>query len=89
MPWRASEEEAIQIKLRSGGLTVGFYRSDSNVTAVNTQAQDRSYYYSKQVPLHPPVLRAMEELLELLKGNGNTVVPWTPYKHDYAADLIN
>jgi amidase len=31
----------------------------------------------------------VDKVLELLKDNGNSVVPWTPYKHDYAADLIN
>lgn len=35
------------------------------------------------------MLRALDKVLGLLKDNGNTVVPWTPYKHDYAADLIN
>jgi amidase len=31
----------------------------------------------------------VDKVLGSLKDNGNTVVPWTPYKHDYAADLIN
>jgi hypothetical protein len=34
MPWRVSEEQIIEAKLRSGGLTVGYYRSDGNVSAV-------------------------------------------------------
>jgi amidase len=38
---------------------------------------------------HPPVLRALDKVLGLLAENGNTVVPWTPYKHDYAVDLTN
>lgn len=31
MPWRQSEEDAIKLKLSSGGLTLGFYTCDGNV----------------------------------------------------------
>ncbi|KAL2014079.1 hypothetical protein VTN00DRAFT_1604 [Thermoascus crustaceus] len=38
---------------------------------------------------HPPILRGVETVVSTLKQNGHTVVPWTPYKHDFAVDLIN
>ncbi|KAL2223232.1 acetamidase [Thermoascus aurantiacus ATCC 26904] len=38
---------------------------------------------------HPPILRGIETVVSTLKKNGHTVVPWTPYKHDFAVDLIN
>jgi len=42
-----------------------------------------------QVLPHPPILRGIETVVSTLKKNGHTVVPWTPYKHDFAVDLIN
>jgi amidase len=33
MPWRQSEEDIITSKLKSGGLTLGFYDCDGNVSA--------------------------------------------------------
>ncbi|KAJ9261569.1 hypothetical protein DTO195F2_4099 [Paecilomyces variotii] len=38
---------------------------------------------------HPPILRGIETVVSTLKKNGHNVVPWTPYKHDFAVDLIN
>ncbi|KAL1886235.1 Acetamidase [Paecilomyces lecythidis] len=38
---------------------------------------------------HPPILRGVETVVSTLKKNGHNVVPWTPYKHDFAVDLIN
>lgn len=42
-----------------------------------------------QVLPHPPILRGIETVVSTLKKNGHNVVPWTPYKHDFAVDLIN
>ncbi|KAF2036198.1 acetamidase [Setomelanomma holmii] len=38
---------------------------------------------------HPPVLRGVELVVDSLKKNGHKVLPWAPYKHDFAVDLIN
>ena len=32
MPWRQGEEDAISSKIQSGGLTLGFYNCDGNVS---------------------------------------------------------
>lgn len=32
MPWRQSEEDTIKIKIGSGGLTLGYYFCDGNVS---------------------------------------------------------
>lgn len=32
MPWRSGEEEVIKTKLSSGGLTLGYYSCDGNVS---------------------------------------------------------
>ncbi|RDW87467.1 amidase-7 [Coleophoma crateriformis] len=38
---------------------------------------------------HPPVTRAMKELVEKLKKSGNVeIVDWKPYKHDEAWEII-
>nr|BAB84516.1 acetamidase [Monascus purpureus] len=37
---------------------------------------------------HPPVLRGLDTVVSVLKKNGHSIVPWTPYKHDFAVDLI-
>jgi hypothetical protein len=33
MPWRQGEEDAISSKIQSGGLTLGFYNCDGNVSS--------------------------------------------------------
>lgn len=38
---------------------------------------------------HPPILRGVDLVVEKLKSSGQFVIPWTPYKHDFAVDLIN
>lgn len=38
---------------------------------------------------HPPVARGIDMVVETLQKNGHTVVPWKPYKHEFAVDLIN
>jgi len=38
---------------------------------------------------HPPVTRALKQVVEKLKANGNVeLVEWNPYKHDLAWELI-
>ncbi|SLM40595.1 acetamidase [Lasallia pustulata] len=38
---------------------------------------------------HPPILRGVETVVSTMKKNGHEVIPWKPYKHDYAVNLIN
>ncbi|KAL1964320.1 hypothetical protein VTN77DRAFT_7140 [Rasamsonia byssochlamydoides] len=38
---------------------------------------------------HPPILRGIEIVVSTLKKNGHDVIEWTPYKHDYAVNLIS
>ncbi|RFU31613.1 hypothetical protein B7463_g4747, partial [Scytalidium lignicola] len=38
---------------------------------------------------HPPILRGVETVVKTLKNAGHNVVPWKPYKHDFAVELIN
>lgn len=38
---------------------------------------------------HPPVTRALQEVVSKLKAKGNVdIVQWTPYKHDEAWEII-
>ncbi len=38
---------------------------------------------------HPPVTRALKQVVDKLKANGNVeVVEWNPYKHDEAWEII-
>jgi Asp-tRNA(Asn)/Glu-tRNA(Gln) amidotransferase A subunit family amidase len=38
---------------------------------------------------HPPITRAMKQVVERLKDNANVeIVEWKPYKHDLAWELI-
>ncbi|XEV05060.1 hypothetical protein FSHL1_010347 [Fusarium sambucinum] len=48
-------------------------------------------YYScdGNVLPHPPVLRAVQKVVDKLGEAGHTVVPWEPYRHPYAVDLAN
>ncbi|KAJ5174695.1 Acetamidase [Penicillium canariense] len=48
------------------------------------------FYSSDGVVLpHPPILRGVETVVSALQQNGHTLLPWTPYKHDFAHELIN
>lgn len=47
------------------------------------------YYDCDGVVLpHPPILRGVDTVVSALKTAGHTVFPWTPYKHDYAVNMI-
>lgn len=38
---------------------------------------------------HPPVTRALKQVVDKLKANGNVeIVDWQPYKHDLAWEII-
>ncbi|KAH6892628.1 acetamidase [Thelonectria olida] len=47
------------------------------------------YNFDGNVMPHPPVLRAVDQVVAALKRQGHRTVPWVPYKHDFAVDLIN
>ncbi|CAH0053663.1 unnamed protein product, partial [Clonostachys solani] len=47
------------------------------------------YNSDGNVTPHPPVLRAVQTVVDLVKGAGHTVVPWEPYKHPHMVDLTN
>ncbi|KEZ45023.1 hypothetical protein SAPIO_CDS2420 [Scedosporium apiospermum] len=38
---------------------------------------------------HPPILRAVQTVVEKFRGAGHTVLPWEPYRHPYAVNLAN
>ncbi|KAF4972089.1 hypothetical protein FZEAL_9669 [Fusarium zealandicum] len=38
---------------------------------------------------HPPIRRAIQTVIDKAQEAGHTVTPWEPFKHGYAADLIN
>ncbi|GKU10305.1 unnamed protein product [Fusarium langsethiae] len=38
---------------------------------------------------HPPVIRAVQKVVNKLSEAGHTVIPWEPYQHPYAVDLAN
>ena len=37
---------------------------------------------------HPPILRGVQMAVECMQKAGHTVLPWEPYKHSLAVDLI-
>lgn len=41
-----------------------------------------------QVLPHPPVLRAVQTVVDKVKEAGHMVTPWEPYKHSDAVDMI-
>ncbi|KAF5645901.1 glutamyl-tRNA(gln) amidotransferase subunit A [Fusarium tjaetaba] len=38
---------------------------------------------------HPPILRAIQTVVDKLSEAGHTVLPWEPYRHSHAHDLAN
>ncbi|EXJ78711.1 acetamidase [Capronia coronata CBS 617.96] len=72
MPWRQAEEDIITSKLQSGA-------GGLTLGFFNCDGN---------VLPHPPILRGIDMVVLALKDNGHTVVPWQPYKHGYAVDLI-
>lgn len=49
---------------------------------------DSRVNFAQQIHLHPPVRRAVEETVSALKKAGHNVVPWEPYKHEYAVNTL-
>ncbi|VUC28421.1 unnamed protein product [Clonostachys rosea] len=47
------------------------------------------YNCDGNVTPHPPILRAVQTVVDQVKGAGHTVVPWEPYKHPRIVDLAN
>jgi hypothetical protein len=48
MPWRQAEEDAIKSKLASGGLTLGYFNCDGNVSiskAIMADNADHGRYF--------------------------------------------
>lgn len=86
MPWRQAEADIIKSKLASGGLIIGYFNCDGNVSPHFPKPSKTDL---KKVLPHPPILRGIETVVRTLKNAGHNVIPWTPYKHDYAVDLIN
>ncbi|KAM0490787.1 hypothetical protein ACHAP8_011181 [Fusarium lateritium] len=69
------------------------WRSDEE-NAIKEKISSRGLnlgYYScdGNVLPHPPVLRAVQKVVDKLGEAGHTVVPWEPYRHPYAIDLAN
>jgi len=87
LPWRQVEADIIKSKINSGGLTIGFYNCDGNVNAPGICLNGIRLHL--QVLPHPPILRGIETVVSTLKAAGHNVFPWTPYKHNFAVDLIN
>jgi amidase len=57
---------------------------------ISSQGLTIGFYNCDGVVLpHPPILRGVETVVSTLKKAGHDVFPWTPYKHDYAVNLIN
>ncbi|KAL3482483.1 Acetamidase [Aspergillus californicus] len=46
------------------------------------------YNFDGNVLPHPPVLRGIDLVKNALTKTGHKIVPWTPYKHDFAVSLI-
>ncbi|KAH7166470.1 amidase signature domain-containing protein [Dactylonectria macrodidyma] len=38
---------------------------------------------------HPPIIRSVETVVDTMRKAGHAVIPWEPYKHPHAKDLIN
>ncbi|KAF7553546.1 hypothetical protein G7Z17_g3548 [Cylindrodendrum hubeiense] len=38
---------------------------------------------------HPPIIRAVETVVEKVRNAGHSVIAWEPYKHPHAVELIN
>lgn len=71
LPWRQDQEDAVRAKIKSAGLSIGYFNCDGTVLP------------------HPPILRGVELVVDALEKAGHKVSPWTPYKHDFAVDLIH
>ncbi|CAF3766101.1 unnamed protein product [Rotaria sp. Silwood1] len=51
-------------------------------------ATDGIFGFDGTIMPHPPILRGIQQVITALRKAGHIVVQWQPYKHKYAADLI-
>jgi len=64
--------------------------ADTIKTKIGSGGLTLGFYNSDGVVLpHPPILRGVQTVVDTMKKNGHTVIPWKPYKHDFAVNLIN
>ena len=64
--------------------------ADAIATKISSKGLTLGFYNCDgNVLPHPPILRGIETVVSALKSAGHTVVPWEPYKHPYAVNLIN
>ncbi|KAH9219512.1 amidase signature domain-containing protein [Leptodontidium sp. 2 PMI_412] len=64
--------------------------SDAIKSKIGSGDLTLGFYNSDGVVLpHPPILRGVQTVVDTMKKNGHTVIPWKPYKHDFAVNLIN
>lgn len=68
------------------------WRMDSQLSATSGQGKQLKIavlWDDGVVKPHPPILRALQEVADKLKGiDGVNIVEWNPYKHDYAWSII-
>ncbi|KAJ4196028.1 Acetamidase [Fusarium falciforme] len=63
---------------------------DAIKTKISSKGLTLGFYNCDGVVLpHPPILRGVQTVVDKLREEGHTVVPWEPYKHSYAVDLLN
>ncbi|KAJ4217599.1 Acetamidase [Fusarium solani] len=63
---------------------------DAIKTKISSKGLTFGFYNCDGVVLpHPPILRGVQTVVDKLKEGGHMVVPWEPYKHSYAVDLVN
>ncbi|TVY81858.1 Acetamidase [Lachnellula suecica] len=64
--------------------------ADAIKTKLGSGGLTLGYYNCDGVVLpHPPILRGVETVVSTMKKAGHDVFQWTPYKHEYAVNLIN
>jgi amidase len=69
------------------------WRYDEEITIkekISARGLNLGYYLCDgNVLPHPPVIRAVQKVVNKLSEAGHTVIPWEPYRHPYAVDLAN
>ncbi|KAJ1325450.1 Amidase [Microdochium nivale] len=62
---------------------------DAAARKIKDKKLNIAYYdFDGVVMPHPPILRAVRSSVDALRAAGHNVVPWKPYKHDEAYELI-